>query len=446
MSASPAAGATKHVSFIALRSPSGRAYLGGTALVMMADSIEHVISYWILFEKFHSPVLGGIAVITHWAPFLLLSVYTGALADCFDPRRIIQIGMAFFMLTSLGWAVLFLTDTLTWWNATILLTLHGLAGVFWSPASQLLIHDIVGTAQLQSAIRLLAMARTIGLLAGPAVGGAMLVWLDPATGLFINILIYVPLTWWLWKAPYGPKFREEDPGVYRKPIPSRTFSDYAATIRKIAGNNIIVSMTVLAGLASFFIGVAIQPLMPAFSAHLGAEAARAAAAAAISGDGHAHGAQMLGASTRYSMLMSANAAGAVAAGLILEFRGLLPAEPRTAIILTALWALTLIGFAATSNFLVAVTFLFAAGFLQLTYQAMTQTLVQLNAPPELRGRVIGLYQTSALGMMTFSGFTVGFGASVLGVHWALITSAAMLLALTAIIVPALLRTGHRTPA
>ena len=75
-----------------------------------------------------------------------------------------------------------------------------------------------------------------------------------------------------------------------------------------------------------------------------------------------------------------------------------------------------------------------------------QTLVQLNAPPQLRGRVIGLYQTSALGMMTFSGFTVGFGASILGVHWALITSAAMLLALTAIIVPALLRSGHKTPA
>ena len=65
---------------------------------MMADSIEHVISYWMMFEKFHSPALGGFAVISHWLPFLLFSIYSGALADRFDPRRIIQIGMVLFML------------------------------------------------------------------------------------------------------------------------------------------------------------------------------------------------------------------------------------------------------------------------------------------------------------------------------------------------------------
>ena len=79
---------------------------------MMADSIEHVISYWIMFQKFQSPALGGFAVLSHWLPFLLFSVYSGALADRFDPRRLIQIGMLLFMAASLGWGVLFLTDTL----------------------------------------------------------------------------------------------------------------------------------------------------------------------------------------------------------------------------------------------------------------------------------------------------------------------------------------------
>ncbi|MEJ0070927.1 MAG: hypothetical protein WDO24_21765 [Pseudomonadota bacterium] len=27
---------------------------------MMADSIEHVISYWIIFQKFHTPALAGL--------------------------------------------------------------------------------------------------------------------------------------------------------------------------------------------------------------------------------------------------------------------------------------------------------------------------------------------------------------------------------------------------
>src|SRR5918997_5827418 len=99
-------------SFAALRQPAFRGLFAGASAAMMADSIEHVISYWILFEKFQSPALGGYAVLAHWLPFLLFSVYSGALADRFDPRRIIQLGMGLFMFVSLAWGVLFVTDTL----------------------------------------------------------------------------------------------------------------------------------------------------------------------------------------------------------------------------------------------------------------------------------------------------------------------------------------------
>ena len=60
---------------------------------------------------------------------------------------------------------------------------------------------------------------------------------------------------------------------------------------------------------------------------------------------------------------------------------------------------------------------------------MTQTLVQLNAPPEIRGRVIGLFAMSALGLRTFSGFTAGMLGGVIGIHWPLALSALTLLLL-----------------
>jgi hypothetical protein len=63
------------VKFAALRNASCRPYLGGAALAMMADNIEHVITYWVIWEKFHSPALTGFEVISHWLPFLLLSPY-----------------------------------------------------------------------------------------------------------------------------------------------------------------------------------------------------------------------------------------------------------------------------------------------------------------------------------------------------------------------------------
>ena len=131
------------VSFTALREPVFRRYFAGAASLMMADSIEHVISYWMMWQKFQSPALAGFAVISHWVPFLFFSIWSGGLADRYDPRRLIQAGMAVFMAVSIGWGVLFLSDALEMWHAAALLILHGLAGVLWGPAAQVYIHDLV---------------------------------------------------------------------------------------------------------------------------------------------------------------------------------------------------------------------------------------------------------------------------------------------------------------
>ena len=74
-------GGRREIRFAALHHPAFRAYFVTNALAMMGDNIEHVISYWVLFEQFHSPALGGFAILSHWLPFLFFSVYFGALAD-----------------------------------------------------------------------------------------------------------------------------------------------------------------------------------------------------------------------------------------------------------------------------------------------------------------------------------------------------------------------------
>jgi hypothetical protein len=60
----------KKVAFAALHHRDYRRYFLVNLFSTMGDNIEHVISYWLLFQKFHSPVLGGFAVISHWTPFL----------------------------------------------------------------------------------------------------------------------------------------------------------------------------------------------------------------------------------------------------------------------------------------------------------------------------------------------------------------------------------------
>ena len=369
----------------------------------MADNIEHVISYWVIYEKFQSPALGGFAVVSHWLPFLLFSVYSGALADRFDPRRIIQVGMLFFIAASLGWGLLFVTDTLEMWHAVVLLIIHGLAGVLWGPASQLFVHAIVGAATLQSAVRLNATARWLGQLMGPAVGGGLMLALGPAYGILVNALIYLPLVLWLWRAPYGPRFGKSEPPPA---LTSRGFAEIAATVRAIAGNRTIVSMILLAGGGSLIVGNAYQAQMPEFAHDFGHSSA----------------------DLSYSMLLAAEAAGAFVAGLVLEARGLLQPRARTAFILAMMWCCAIGAFAVATAYPFALALLFMAGFLQLSFNAMAQTLVQLHAPTAIRGRVIGLFSTASLGLRAFAGVTVGIMGGLIGIHWSLALSAMVLLA------------------
>jgi MFS family permease len=216
----PTASTTKgNVAFAALRHRDYRTYFIVTMLAMMGDNVEHVLSYWLLFQAFHSAALGGFAVISHWLPALFLSVYIGGLTDRGDCRRIIQTGQGLFILVSLAWGTLFLTGHFEVWHVCLLLVLHGLAGSLWAPASQLIIHDIVGREHLASAVRLNSTARQLGVLFGPAVGGGLLILLGAPLGLLVNVLLYLPLTIWLVVTPYTGHLRSRDSVQSRSPMP-----------------------------------------------------------------------------------------------------------------------------------------------------------------------------------------------------------------------------------
>ena len=398
---------TRSPAFAALQHRGYRGFLLGNAVAMLADNTEHVISYWVLHQKFHSPALGAFAVIAHWVPFLLLAGYSGALADRFNPRRMIQLSMLLFMAVSVGWGLLFLSGQLHIWQAWILLTAHGVAGVLWTPPSQVLLHDIVGPEHLQSAVRLNASARYLGMLIGPAVGNVLLLALGPAHGILVNALIYLPMLVWLWR----PRFAARAVTATRAVIVAPTLSRMLTTWRSVTANRTVVAMTLLAGAASLFVGSAYQAQMPGFAEDLGFHNAGRA----------------------YTALLGADAAGALAAALLLESRSLLPATPGSALALAACWCLAIGGFALAHHYLLSLPLLFAAGFFELSFSAMAQTIVQLRAPAAQRGQIIGLFITASLGLRAFSGITVGFGGALVGIHYSLAASAAALLLCVALI-------------
>jgi MFS family permease len=392
----PASAAPK---FGALRHRDYRRYFLLALLGLTAESIEHVASYWVIFEAFHSPTLAGFAVVSHWVPFLLLSVYAGALADRFDCRRLIQIAQGLLMLASLCWGLLFLTGTLRPWHAAVLLSLHGLAGVLASPPLQLIVHDIVGSDLLPSAIRLNAISRYLTMLLGPAVGGGLMLILDPGLVLVVNVLLYVPLTLFLFYLPYTG---HRDQGETARRAPRFGLADARALLAEVRSEPRIIRMIVLAGATSFFVGTAFQAQMPEYA--------------------HQHGSE--GADIWYSVLFSANAAGAVLGALLLEGVPGLRGGARAAVVCAAVWGVVMTAFPLVGSYPVAVALLVLGGAFNIAFTSMAQALVQVLAPPRLRGRVVGLFNTSMLGLRAGSGVTVGVLGAVIGVERSLALSAA----------------------
>ena len=135
----------------------------------------------------------------------------------------------------------------------------------------------------------------------------------------------------------------------------------------------------------------------------------------------------------YAALLGADAAGAVGAVLLFESRGQLAASPGLALLLGACWCFAIGGFALAHGFALTLPLLFLAGFFELSFSAMAQTIVQLRSPVDQRGRVIGLFITASSGLRAFSGITVGLGATLVGIHYSLALSAAGMLACVVVI-------------
>jgi MFS family permease len=166
-----------------------------------------------------------------------------------------------------------------------------------------------------------------------------------------------------------------------------------------------MTMIVLAGVTSFFIGNAFQAQMPEYAHYLGADDT----------------------GVWYSVLLAANAAGAVLGVVLLESADVLRPGVRTAIVCAGLWALTMGLFPMTQNYQAAIALLVLAGVFNIAFTSMAQTIVQILAPANVRGSIVGLFNTAILGLRAGAGLTVGMLGAFVGVRLSLALSAGVLL-------------------
>jgi hypothetical protein len=97
------------------------------------------------------------------------------------------------------------------------------------------------------------------------------------------------------------------------------------------------------------------------------------------------------------------------------------------------WCGALACFALTRTYGLALICLFSAGFFELSFSSMAQTVVQIEAPAPVRGRVLGVFAMASLGCRAFAGITVGLIGALLGVHFSLALAAGALLSIVSIL-------------
>jgi hypothetical protein len=265
-----------------------------------------------------------------------------------------------------------------------------------------MLHDFAARRDLPSAVRLNATFRSLGILFGPVVGSALLLGLGSTWGIFANVLIYIPMTIVMARTKFTGHTRDASDQPQR---PRVGLLSSLRLLGELRSNRLLVSMIVLAGLIAVTIGGALQVSMPTFANELGAGTAGIA----------------------YGVLLLANGAGGVLGGFFLEATGLLKPSARAAIIATIGFGVTTLVFALTSSYVLAIIALVIGGVANIASMSITQSIVQLEAPADDRGRVYGVYGVFASGLRVGNGITLGVLGAILGIPYSIALCAAILI-------------------
>ena len=257
--------------FAALRAPWYKGYLAGSVLMMGGDNLEHAITYWVMWQTFHSPVLAGLAVLT---PLAAASVLLDPVRRTRRPVRLPApdpaLGPAVHRgLDHLGHPV---RDAAACspGSASPCCCVHGFASAIWKAPDQLMLYDMVGPtrpAERRAADRDRA-SRSVS-WSGPRSAPLLLFTVGPTIGMFLNVAMYLPFLVYLFIVPITGHLRD----VARRAAPH--LRDIVSVLRDVPKYPSILVVMILQGAVALFIGVALMPLLPEFGSLLGQGVERA---------------------------------------------------------------------------------------------------------------------------------------------------------------------------
>jgi len=363
--------------------------------------MQSVAQAWLVLELTHSPLQLGLVSALQFTPVLFLSPIGGVLSDRFAKRKVLLVSQTAMQLQAFVLAALVWSGRVQYWHVAVLAAIYGLGRAIDIPARQAYVTDLVGRSDLANAVALNSVIMNGARIVGPAVAGLLIAAFGVALAFFLNGVSFVAVLVALVAIRTDGR-----PDVGRLGIREGILGalSYAAATPPVAftlGLMVVVSLVVL----NFNV---IVPLVARNVLNQGANG--------------------------FGLLMSSLGAGAVAGafGVALFRRG----QPPLAFLVVsgAMLCAGLIALGLVGHFAVAAMVLALLGCCQILFTTGCNTTLQLIAPNELRGRVMGLYTVTFAGMTPFGSLLIGWIAEHQGIRMACLGGGAIGLMGVAILV------------
>lgn len=189
---SPRVEAAVNRTFASVRaSRNFRLYLVGMAVSATGTWINFTASSWLVLQLTDSGTALGVNAALMFGPVLFLAPFGGVLADRFDKRRILLWTQSGYALVALSMAGLVFADVIQIWMVYLLSALGGVVTALDNPARQSFYVEMVGEEVLTNAVSLNSAVFTGSRIVGPAVAGILIASVGMAVCFLIDGLSYL---------------------------------------------------------------------------------------------------------------------------------------------------------------------------------------------------------------------------------------------------------------
>jgi MFS family permease len=359
-----------------------RLFFSGQVISVTGTWMQRVAQAWLVLQLTHSAIAVGILALAQFLPFTVFGLFAGVLVDRLDPRRTVIATQTSAMVLAAGLAALALSGTVEPWQVYVIGFLAGTVQVLDAPARQALTYRMVGPAELPNAVALNSSLFNGARIFGPGLGGLLVAAVGAGYCFLANAVSFL--------AVLGVLLAMRETELFNRPAFARPrfLAGIGEGFRYMRESRRALAVLLLVATVSCF-AVNNNVLLPVL-----------AEKTLHSGPG------------TFGLLSAFFGAGALVGGLATASLG--RASVRLLLLGAAGFGAAQLLLAPARSLPVALVLLFAAGICFMLWSSNSNSLLQLEAPDHLRGRVIGLYFYGFAGTGSFGGLFAGWLAGTGG--------------------------------